>query len=472
MSQTGKNIDAARQDYPNSASRWPWWFHSGLISTVEVSADGVAFSDAPDLARFAYVYDCGSERSDAFNAELALYRSACSAVTDILLVSHLHADHINGIGRLQAMAPAKTVVVPYLDVLERLLFVLSDFEQGTASRSSLDYFADPAEWWLGKGAVRVIFLQPGRPDDIPPSRDAGPDVPIDRPDGGRRLRLDEHPEKQPASRLVTYLKAAEGTSEDGPKKSDTTIRETEEGALIAASGSYFQLEWQDMRSDIWRQGDWILSPYVHPVEDPARKRFFKEIKKAIDFRGNDGAKLAKALLEKLRSVRDAKKLVEIYNRHFAGGHNAISMSLYSGPLSRTSNQAHLGSRTKAWQSSLEAPASGHWFWTSEGIGWLGTGDAALRQDKWREPWQTFFKHLDDRISVLTLPHHGSTNNFNRGVLDFPRLEFALATTVEARNRVARLRETLGTVEAHGICAMIVDDQRLSRFTITCERNMY
>lgn len=446
-------------------------FHSGMISTVEVSIDGVPLSNTPDLGRFSYVYDCGSERSTAFNAELALYRSACGGTTDILFISHLHADHINGIDRLQAMAPAKTVVVPYLDVLERLLFVLSDFEQGTASRSSLDYFADPAEWWLGKGAVRVIFLQPGGPDDIPPSRDAGPDGPIDRPDGGRRLRLDERSEKQPSSRLKAYLKAADGKFDDGLKQPDTTIREIEEGAMIAASGSYFQLEWQTMPSDMWRQGDWILLPYVHPVEDPARTRFVKEVKKAIGFRGSDGPKLAKALLEKLRTVGEAKKLVEIYTRHFAGGHNAISMSLYSGPLSRTPNQVHLGSRTNAWQSSLEAAALGHWFWTSEGIGWLGTGDAALRQDKWRKPWRTFFEHFDDRISVLTLPHHGSANNFHTGVLDFPRLEFALATTVEARDRVARLRETLGTVEARGIRVRVIDDQRLSRFTITCERNM-
>jgi phosphoribosyl 1,2-cyclic phosphodiesterase len=90
-----------------------------LISTVEGSPDGVRSANERPVTSFSYVYDCGSERSDAFNSEMSLYRAACDGKTDVLFVSHLHADHINGIDRLQAMAPAKTVIVPYLDAVER-----------------------------------------------------------------------------------------------------------------------------------------------------------------------------------------------------------------------------------------------------------------------------------------------------------------------------------------------------------------
>ncbi|WP_316031756.1 MBL fold metallo-hydrolase [Rhizobium sp. 10PS4] len=225
-----------------------------MISTVEGSPDGVRSANERPVASFSYVYDCGSELSDAFNSEMSLYRAACDGKTDVLFVSHLHPDHINGIDRLQAMAPAKTVIVPYLDVVERLLFVLSDFDRGAASRSSLDYFENPVAWWLGRGVERVIFLQPGRPDDVPPPRGAEPDGPIDDSSAGRRIRLDDAPSKgSSASRLATYMRAPHGLIAEKLTPADPTARETQSGAFVAASGSYLQLEWQAFTGDAWRR---------------------------------------------------------------------------------------------------------------------------------------------------------------------------------------------------------------------------
>ncbi len=105
-------------------------FHTGSITTTEISAPHTMSAFDRPTGVFHYVYDCGSEQSEAFNAELSLFREQSGGATGILFVSHLHADHINGIDRLQAMAPARKAVVPYLDDIERLLFVLSDFERG------------------------------------------------------------------------------------------------------------------------------------------------------------------------------------------------------------------------------------------------------------------------------------------------------------------------------------------------------
>ncbi|UIJ88777.1 hypothetical protein LZK77_24025 (plasmid) [Rhizobium leguminosarum] len=271
--------------------------------------------------------------------------------------------------------------------------------------------------------------------------------------------------------MATYFRPPQGATDERLVPGNPASDDDAGGALIAASGTYLQLEWQDVPGT-WHRADWILLPYVHPVVETARKRFLTDLKKALSIRGSDEVRLANRLLEKLRNIEAAKTLVDIYSQHFPGGHNAISMSLYSGPLSRRDGES--GDRvftSRQWHSYLDEPPFGRHMWRRNGIGWLSTGDAALRQDKWRKPWREFFADFGDRVAVMTLPHHGSANNFHSEILDFRALLFALATTVETRNRVARLRETLGAVESKGIQTRVVDDERLARFTVTCERNM-
>jgi len=52
------------------------------------------------LLDLAYVYDCGSEHPGAFAKALKVYRETIAERLEILFVSHLHADHINGLDRL------------------------------------------------------------------------------------------------------------------------------------------------------------------------------------------------------------------------------------------------------------------------------------------------------------------------------------------------------------------------------------
>lgn len=444
-------------------------FHTGRITTTEVSAPYDRSASTTTIGTFNYVYDCGSEQGEAFNAELTLYREESGASTDILFVSHLHSDHINGIDRLQGMAPAQRLVVPYLDVIERLLFVLFEFERGAVSRASLDYFTNPAAWWLARGVQEVIFLQQGGSNDLPPPRDGDPDSPFDEPKGrGRVVRLEDRDEtKRPESRMNDHLRPPDEGTVEGLTPAGTKVL-GQSVAFVAAAGSYFQLEWRNSSHDLWRRGDWILLPYVHPIDDPARKRFMKDLKAAVGVRRSSKISLSETLLSHLSSLEKVKSLVAIYQRHFPGGHNAISMS-YSGPLSKESRPSLSGRPSAGWNSSIDHPDYGRFFWTDDGVGWLGTGDAALLQDKWRKPWRQFYEPFGDCVGIMTLPHHGSAHNFHPDILSFAAIRYALATTVEARNRVARMRETLGMVETKGIRTQVVDDQRYNRFRVICER---
>jgi hypothetical protein len=424
-----------------------------------------------DFQRFWYVYDCGSEQSAAFKSALASYRSSCEGRTDLLFVSHLHSDHINGIERLQVQAPATTVVVPYLDVIERLLFMLSDIDAGSASSSSREYFEDPAGWWQARGDTRIVFLEAAGDGDESPGPPGVPDAPVgggDSPDGSERMSREQ---KEPGGRLAAYLRAPTGFVPAGLKAADVNLRDVAEGAFLAGTGSSIRLEWRGDVSDAWRIGDWILLPYVHPADKKTRTQFRRAVARALKVRNPDDAKLTQKLLEHLSCYEKAKVLLNLYGDYFGHGHNALSMSLYSGPSCRGAHDPRHGDqRHRKWRTRFE-----HWrygfFLSGPPCGWLGTGDAALKQSVRREPWLRFFRPFASDVLIMTLPHHGSAHNFHADILAYDGMKVALATTVERRQRVSHMRKTLDLVEAHKISTWIVDDKHHHGFNVFCERDM-
>jgi beta-lactamase superfamily II metal-dependent hydrolase len=51
------------------------------------------------------------------------------------------------------------------------------------------------------------------------------------------------------------------------------------------------------------------------------------------------------------------------------------------------------------------------------VSWLGTGDADLKTKKRRKPFLTHFGKLADNVATLTIPHHGSENNFDKDIIE-------------------------------------------------------
>jgi hypothetical protein len=428
-------------------------FHAGHIDVLaSLPADY-------EVNSFHYVYDCGSESGEALKHALNSHRSTSNGRTDILFVSHLHSDHINGIERLQALAPVTTAVVPYLDIFDRLIFFLADMDSGSASSSAREYLANPARWWLNRGTKNVFFIEADNGDTPRPIAPEEPDGPID--DGGRRPRI-EHMEKIPGARLAPYLRKPRESAPSGLKIANEAQPLLNDGAILAGAGSFFQLQWRSESRSAWRDGDWILLPYVHPVEQIIRSHFQRAVRRALGLTRGHEIIIARALLDHLTHPDKTEILLELYNEHFGRGHNALSMSLYSGPYCVHSDRNH------QWRSSSGTYSA---YSRERSAGWLGTGDSALKQQKRRDPWLNHFTPYTSHVGVLTLPHHGSAHNYHDGILAFDGLAMALATTIERRNRVAGLRDTLDAVQSKGIQTHIVDDQRGNTYQHWCERDM-
>jgi len=411
------------------------------------------------LLDLAYVYDCGSEHPSAFAEALKVYRETIAERLEILFVSHLHADHINGLDRLLGSKVPDIVVLPYLDLEDIAAIALSDFEGSKFSGSYRAYLRDPVAWWTGRGVRTVIFIEPD--DGGGASFDPSP-IP---PTGGGTDSSGwdfEHPQarlvaalRKPVGHVPSELKPADGEA--------VGVRELPGPCLLAGSGSYFRLEWRYDPKDSWRQADWYLVPYVHPVRDAQRSEFRADIQQHLELQGASPAQFRARILDELTCSKKAKALVDIYVNHFSpSDHNAVSMSLYSGPASSRRSSGSTENWISKWQFSPHGEK------TLEN-GWLSTGDSMLKQPKRRNPWRRFYSQIEEPIAALTLPHHGSNHNFHDEILAWENLRLALVTTVPEDERVAQIGKTLKSVVAKDKLGLVIDDRSKSEVSCTSSR---
>ncbi|USS41573.1 MBL fold metallo-hydrolase [Thermococcus aggregans] len=114
-------------------------------------------------ASFNFVYDCGSEKTNLVNKAINREFSGNKKGIDLLIISHLHKDHVSGIPHLLKITHVDTVILPYLTPIERLLVAL---QTPVAPREFYEFLADPVMFLLDSRKVnRVILVGGGEPSD-------------------------------------------------------------------------------------------------------------------------------------------------------------------------------------------------------------------------------------------------------------------------------------------------------------------
>jgi hypothetical protein len=113
---------------------------------------------------------------------------------------------------------------------------------------------------------------------------------------------------------------------------------------------------------------------------------------------------------------DRDLLVAAYSAVFKD-FNLTSLCLYSGPAHGTSRGL------KRLRSGMFGCVRGD----SERPGWLGTGDAALKQASRRNAMLRHYGSLLREVGTLLLPHHGSDHNFGPALLRRIRPEACVAS---------------------------------------------
>ena len=133
---------------------------------------------------FHYVYDCGtSDGSSALQDAILACRSQTSRI-DALLVSHLDADHVNGLDRLLGSVSVATVYIPHVSAVAPVLEILEADLEGAVSASLIEALTDPVSWFGRRGVSRIVRVRTSPYGDPPGETEPDPldeDDPSERP---------------------------------------------------------------------------------------------------------------------------------------------------------------------------------------------------------------------------------------------------------------------------------------------------
>lgn len=121
---------------------------------------GRIWDDKDESRCFSFIYDCGARPYiKSLNREVLSLKKELEKAGDctinLLVLSHLHDDHVNGVKKLVKEFKIENVVLPYLSSnLKKIPLV----ESRSKSKVLRSFYMNPEEWLLGHGVKRIFLL--------------------------------------------------------------------------------------------------------------------------------------------------------------------------------------------------------------------------------------------------------------------------------------------------------------------------
>ena len=116
---------------------------------------------------FEFVYDCGSIRKQHLTDIVLDYKNALlNGKLNLLILSHLHEDHVSGLHALFNRNPktsVERVILPYLSPIERLILAIRAPTLGTGDWY-YNFLSDPIQFFVERGVQRITYLGGSEPD--------------------------------------------------------------------------------------------------------------------------------------------------------------------------------------------------------------------------------------------------------------------------------------------------------------------
>lgn len=346
---------------------------------------------------FRFVYDCGGTKKP-LEREINNIAAKDDPI-DMLFLSHLHNDHVNGIENLLKRYNVKTVVLPYMDndMKRAVLYYCAGRGRSTTALRANRIIQNPREYFHEQN---IIFVEPRgeEPDSRPGDDDAGDDNDIapvfddidtedigdlgGAPEGDDRLRPVWACRNGSAGGWG--IRSIDLSSPNDPVTPDRMIVFCESGVLE----------------------NWTLIPYVHPLPRSLVNAFINKVENVFGPFDNN------KLRDIIKCKKDRKRLSDCYRVLKTSGStkfndNMVSMTLYSGPL-KGPGKYFMTHKARCYRTNTG--------------GWMLTGDTNLKDDKRRLAFLIRYLKYLCKVGVFMIPHHGSKNNYDQSLLwPFSRL---------------------------------------------------
>jgi hypothetical protein len=361
-------------------------FHIGGLSIVRPHSSCTNHGRGVDRfaeADFLYVYDCGSEPKKFVEREIRVFaKHRAHSRLDMLFLSHFDRDHIDGTPKLLSGKygfQVDTILLPFVDEAERVIaFARAAASEGGGDGAISHFFKnmiiDP-----------VVTLQEFGPRQIIQVADSEGNGPIDGNSSDAPLSNDHDAHlswKLVAENSETKksLKIYRIPSND---KSEVFVVRNAAVSVLDRSGGF----------------EWRLKPWVKPANPLNVALFYDTAEQELGWDAGSFVSRMKNRIDRYNVVTSERtKLARAYTKAFTDK-NLTSMCLYSGPAKPDTLEA----------LTIEPflPCS-----CKTKIGWMGTGDAHLKEDADIDQFEQFYQREIDYVSSFCFPHHGSIENSN------------------------------------------------------------
>jgi len=353
---------------------------------------GCIYERDSQTLRFTWVFDCGTtSKRDHLIAAIDRHerRLGNRPQIDLLTISHFDGDHISGVGELIRKFHIGTLLLPYTDLRQRLIYA---FEHGVSPDSNLmDFYLDPTAYLTGldgPGIDQILIVRPGDGDG-PPMPEGNPEVPGD----GEFPRL-----KFEIERL-----------EDLKASPDEIV------AAQTSAGRQTRVEYLRRSSTLLLPNLWEFVPYNEDPTEEISQVFAASVESAKTHLLAPNSNVTReVLLNQLKDVYDAEFGDDAYER------NVISLSLYSGPIYQSWKRVLLLHyypinfnravvRARIWRGSPPVGAGNR-------CSILYTGDGYLDSPPRLDSFANFFRSPRiGHVGVFQVMHHGAEDNWHKGV---------------------------------------------------------